>query len=458
MEETRKNDFTKGSVAKVILKMALPLAVAQLVNVLYNIVDRIYIGQMPDVGSTALTGLGLAMPIITAVSAFANLCGHGGAPLCSIARGKGDTDEAQKIMGNAFSLLLIFGVAAMALCLAFKKPILYMLGASDATYVYANEYATIYLLGTIFVMITLGMNSFINSQGFARTGMFTVVIGAVMNIVLDPIFIYALDMGVKGAALATVLSQLISAVWVLCFLTGKKAILRLDLKSMRLQAKRVGRILSLGTTGFVMAFTNSIVQAVTNAVLAQYGGDLYIGAMTVINSIREILVLPLRGLTQGAEPVIGYNYGAGAYKRVRASIKFMSLASIGYSTVCWAVVMLLPEPLMRIFNSDPELLAAGVPAARVFFCAVFLMALQFGGQTAFLSLGKAKQAITFSVLRKVIIVVPLTILLPMIPGVGVMGVFASEPASDILGGFACYLTMFFTVYRPLKKLEDKTPA
>ena len=454
MEETRKNDFTKGKVGRVILKMAMPLAVAQLVNVLYNIVDRIYIGRMPETGSAALTGLGLAMPIITAISAFAYLCGQGGAPLCSIARGKGDLDEAKKIMGNAFTLLLIFGAAIMALCLIFEEKILYLLGASEATIGYALDYTTIYLVGTLFVMISLGMNGFINSQGFARIGMLTVVIGAVINIVLDPVFIYVFDMGVRGAAIATVISQCVSALWVLRFLTGKKAILRLDFASMHLEGARVKKILSLGTTGFVMAATNSAVQAVTNAVLSQYGGDVYIGVMTVINSLREVLTLPLRGLTQGAEPVIGYNYGAGAYKRVRSCIKFMSIASVVYSTFCWIVVMLIPSLLIKIFNADPELLKAGVPAVRLFFCGIFLMSLQFGGQSTFVSLGKAKHAVFFSLLRKVFIVVPLTIFLPMIPRLGVMGAFAAEPVSDLLGSSICYITMIFSVWRPLSKMED----
>jgi len=455
LEESRKNDFTQGKVGRLILKMGLPLAVAQLVNVLYNIVDRIYIGRMPEVGSAALTGLGLAMPIITAITAFAYLCGQGGAPLCSIARGKGDLEDAKKYMGNSFSLLMLFGVAMMILCLLLNRPILYLLGASDATIGYASSYVTIYLLGTLFVMVSIGMNGFINSQGFARVGMLTVVIGAVINIVLDPVFIFALNMGVRGAATATVISQGVSALWVLRFLTGKKAILRLDLGCMRLEAKRVGKILALGTTGFVMAATNSAVQAVSNTVLSKYGGDLYVGVMTVINSLREVFTLPMRGLTQGAEPVIGYNYGARAYHRVRECIKFVSWASVAYSTVCWLVIMLIPGTLIRIFNSDAELVAAGVPAMRLFYCGIFLMSLQFAGQSTFVSLGKAKYAVTFSLLRKVVIVVPLTILLPMIPGLGVMGAFAAEPASDLLGSTTCFVTMIVTVWRMLKRLENE---
>ena len=287
------------------------MTVAQLINVLYNVVDRIYIGHLSQ--SLALTGLGLCLPVISAVMAFANLFGMGGAPLCSIERGKGNLDEAEKIMGNSFFLMVLFGVGLTVLGLLFKRPLLYLFGASDATFPYADAYLTIYLLGSLFVMVGLGMNSFINSQGFAKTGMITVLLGAAANIILDPIFIFVFRMGVQGAALATVLSQMLSAIWILKFLTGDKAILRLKKSCFRLQAERVKKIIALGTSGFTMSITNCAVQIISNSTLQTYGGDLYVGVMTVINSIREVVTMPVNGLTNGAQPVMGYNYGAGAY-------------------------------------------------------------------------------------------------------------------------------------------------
>lgn len=307
------NDFSKGSVPRNILRMAVPMTVAQLINILYNIVDRMYLGRLP--GHLALTGLGLCLPIISILMGFANLCGMGGSPLCSIHRGRGENEEAERIMGNSFVLLLLFGAGLSVFCLVFRRPILYLFGASDVTFPYANDYLTIYLLGTLFVMIGLGMNPFINAQGFSVMGMLTVALGAVVNIVLDPIFIFALDLGVKGAALATILSQACSAAWVLKFLTGKKVILRLRLSAFHLQAARVKRILGLGLSGFVMALTNSLVQILCNASLQHYGGDLYVGVMTVVNSIREVISMPVTGITHGCQPVLGYNYGAGAYGR-----------------------------------------------------------------------------------------------------------------------------------------------
>lgn len=326
--------------ARNILQMALPMTVAQLINILYNVVDRMYLGKLP--GHLSLTGLGLCLPIISILMGFANLCGMGGAPLCSIHRGKGEDGEAERILGNSFALLLLFGAGLTALGLAFRRPILYLFGASDLTFPYANDYLTIYLLGTLFVMIGLGMNPFINAQGFSRMGMMTVALGAVVNIVLDPIFIFALDMGVRGAALATVLAQGCSALWVLKFLTGRRALLRLRWNTLRLQAARVRRILALGTSGFVMSMTNSLVQVLCNASLQHYGGDLYVGVMTVINSIREVVSMPVQGITNGCQPVLGYNYGAGEYERVRRGIRFTTVLTVGYSVAAWALVMAVP--------------------------------------------------------------------------------------------------------------------
>ena len=432
--------------ARNILQMALPMTVAQLINILYNIVDRMYLGRLP--GHLSLTGLGLCLPIISILMGFANLCGTGGAPLSSMERGRGNREEAERVMGNAFTLLLIFGAAVTALFLVIKRPMLYLFGASDATYPYADAYMTIYLMGTLFVMIGLGMNPFINAQGFSRMGMMTVALGAAVNIVLDPIFIFALDMGVRGAALATVLAQGCSALWVLKFLTGRRALLRLRWNTLRLQAARVRRILALGTSGFVMSMTNSLVQVLCNASLQHYGGDLYVGVMTVINSIREVVSMPVQGITNGCQPVLGYNYGAGEYERVRRGIRFTTVLTVGYSVAAWALVMAVPELLIRIFNDEPELIAAGIPAFRLYFAAFFCMSFQFIGQSVFVGLGRSRSAVFFSLLRKAFIVAPLTLLLPGL-GMGVDGVFAAEPVSNVLGGLACLLTMYITVYRRL---------
>ena len=444
-----KNDFSKGSVAKNILNLAIPMTLAQVINVLYNVVDRIYIGHLPNASTLALTGLGLTFPIITIISAFANLFGMGGAPLCSIARGKGEHARAQQIMGNSFSMLLLSGIILTVVCLLFKEPILYAFGASSETFVYADDYISIYLVGSVFVMVSLGMNSFINSQGFSKIGMLTVLLGAIVNIVLDPIFIFLLNMGVRGAALATVISQGLSAAWVLRFLTGKQTIYRINLKDMRLNFPLIREITGLGMSGFIMAVTNGSVQVVCNATLYQYGGDLYVGIMTVINSVREILTLPVNGITNGAQPVMGFNYGAGKFTRVRKGIRFTSIVCILYTIVAWGVTFLFPEAFIHLFNSDPTLIEKGVPAMHLYFFGFFMMSLQFAGQSTFVALGRSKQAVFFSLFRKAIIVIPLTIFLPMIGGLGVNGVFLAEPISNFIGGGACFLTMMLTVWPQL---------
>ncbi|MDF2942373.1 MAG: family efflux transporter [Herbinix sp.] len=447
---TKQNDFSKGSIVKTILNLAFPMTLAQLINVLYNIVDRIYIGRMPDNAMLAMTGLGLTLPIITIVIAFANLFGMGGAPLCSIARGRGDDEEAERIMGNSFALLLISGVLLTILGLLFKKPMLYLFGASDATFPFANDYISIYLLGTIFVMISLGMNSYINSQGFGKIGMSSVLLGAIANIILDPIFIFGLHLGVKGAAIATVISQFLSALWILRFLTGKKTILKLRLGNLKLKKSRVNKITLLGLSGFAMAITNSSVQIMCNATLQSYGGDLYVGVMTVINSIREVIVMPVTGLTNGAQPIIGYNYGAGCYVRVRSAIKFMSIVCITYTLIAWGILNIFPHFFIQIFNHDAELIRLGLPALRIYFFGFFMMSLQFAGQSTFVALGKSKHAIFFSILRKIVIVIPLTLYLPKLFNLGVHGVFLAEPISNFIGGTACFVTMLLVVWPELK--------
>ena len=448
------NDFSKGSIARNIMDLAVPMTLAQLINVMYSIVDRIYIGHLPQASAQALTGIGLCLPIITIITAFANLFGMGGAPLCSIARGGHEEKRAEKVMGNSFTMLLISGAVLMAACLLFKEPLLYLFGASEATSPYADQYITIYICGTLFVMTSLGMNNFINAQGFGKTGMLTVLLGAVMNIILDPVFIFGLGMGVRGAAAATILSQGASALWVFRFLTGKKALLKLSGKSMKLEAGLVKEITLLGTSGFVMSVTNGTVQIVCNAVLARHGGDLYVGIMTVINSVREIITMAVTGLTSGAQPVIGYNYGAGCYGRVKSAIKFMSIGCIVFSLAVWAVLFFEPRFFLHLFTQETELIEAGIPAMRIYFCGIFMMALQFAGQSTYVALNRPKQAVFFSLFRKVIIVVPLTLLLPLIGGLGTNGVFLAEPVSNIVGGTASFVTMLITVWPGLK--ENRT--
>jgi len=430
--------------------LAAPMTLAQLINVLYSVVDRMYLGRLP--GHLALTGLGLTMPIVSILMGFANLCGMGGAPLCSICRGQGDDEEAEHILGNSFTLLLILGAAATLVFLLLKRPVLYLFGASEATFPYADAYLTIYLCGTLFVMVSLGMNPFINAQGFAKIGMMTVGLGAVVNILLDPVFIFVLDMGVQGAALATVIAQGCSAVWVLKFLTGKRAILRLKFDCMALSARRVRKIVSLGLAGFFVNLTNSLVQVVCNTTLQAYGGDLYVGAMTIINSIREVVSMPVQGLSNGSQPVLGYNYGAGESRRVRQGIRFTSIVVVLYSAAAWAIIMLAPEAMIRLFTSEQPILDVGIPALRIYFSLFIIMSLQIAGQSVFTALGRSKNAIFFSLLRKAIINAPLTLLLPYL-GMGTDGVFVAEAVSQLIGGLACFLTMYAVVYRPLGSLE-----
>lgn len=350
-----ENNFARGSIPRHIINLAGPMIVAQLINVLYNVIDRIYIGRIPDVATLAMGGLGLCLPLISIIIAFANLFGMGGAPLCSIARGRGDIEEAEEIMGNSFMLLIIFGIVLTVIGLIFKEDLLWLFGASEHTIGYANDYMTIYLLGTVFVLIGLGMNSFINSQGFAKIGMMTVLLGAIVNIILDPIFIFGLDLGVKGAAFATVISQFISALWTLRFLTGKKTILKIKKQYLSLKVKYVTKIISLGMAGFMMAITNSIVTIVCNATLQQYGGDLYIAIMTIINSIREVASLPGQGMANACQPVLGFNYGAKEYARVLQGIKFVTLTALSMMLIVWLAITVFPELFIKIFSHNQEI-------------------------------------------------------------------------------------------------------
>ncbi len=449
MESDTGRDFSVGKVWKNITAQAVPLTIAQLVQLLYNIVDRIYIGHLPEVGSLALTGVGVTFPITTLILAFANLFGTGGAPLFSIARGAKEEEKARQIMGNVFTMILIASVLIMAFCYSFSEPMLYLFGASDDTIIYAQGYLHIYLIGIIFSMIVTGMNGFISSMGFPKTAMWTTVIGAVLNLILDPIFIFGFSMGVEGAATATVISQCISAIWVMHFLLAGKTEFTLRLRYMKLKLHTVTKVLGLGVSGFMQQATNCLVQIVCNATLQNYGGDLYVGIMTIINSVREIASLPVMGLSSGGQPVLGYNYGAKKNDRVKEGIRFMAISGLVYTAIMWLIIELFPATFIRIFSSDTETIELGLRAVRIYFMGFVFMSLQFMGQSTFVGLGKSKRAVFFSILRKVIIVVPLTICLPMFMGLGTDGVFLAEPISNLIGGLACFITMYVTVYREL---------
>lgn len=452
MQKKAPNDFSTGPVWKRIISQAVPLTIAQLVHLLYNVVDRIYLGHMGDGHSLALSGVGLTFPVITLIAAFTALFGAGGVPLFSMARGAGDNEKAERIQGNAFSLLLITSVVLMAVGYAFCRPILFAFGASEDSYVYASEYLNIYLLGTAFSMITTGMNGYINAQGFPRIGMLSTIIGAVANILLDPFFIFALDMGVAGAALATVISQVLSAAWVLHFLFGQRTAYPLKKAHLRIRRDIVIGICKLGITNFIMQANNCLIQIACNTTLQAYGGDLYVGIMAVTNSVREISMLPVSGLMSGAQPVISFHYGARNYSKVKDGIRFNTWVGSTVTLVAWLAIVLFPRFWFGIFSDDPQMMEAGASMLQIYFFGFVFMALQFAGQSTFQAVGDAKHAIFFSLLRKAIIVAPLTVLLPAL-GFGVSGVFLAEPISNVIGGTASYLTMRLTVYRRLSQKE-----
>ena len=449
---TRTNDFSQGPVWKCIITQAVPLTIAQLVQLLYNVVDRIYLGHLGDGDSLALTGVGLTFPIVTLVMAFSGLFGMGGVPLFSMERGAGEDEKAGRILGNSFALLLCSSFFLVATGYLFSRPILFAFGASDASYVYASQYLQIYLLGTTFSMITTGMNGYINAQGFPKVGMISIIVGAVTNIVLDPVFIFGLGMGVRGAALATVISQIISAIWVLRFLFGKKVLIPIQFRHIRIRKDITKEIFKLGTSNFIMAGTNCLVQIVCNSTLQSYGGDTYVGIMTVTNSVREIFNLPISGIISGSQPVISFNYGAKAYDRVKSGIRFNTLVGAVYTMFAWLLVVLFPKFWFGMFSDDMQMMDVGTDMFKLYFFGFVFMAFQFAGQSTFQALGDAKHAIFFSLLRKAIIVVPLTIVLPM-AGLGVTGVFLAEPISNVVGGLASYITMRMTVYKKLLQSE-----
>lgn len=455
-----KGDFSKGSIPSTVMKLAIPVILAELVQVFYNVVDRMYIGHIPGSGTQSLTGVGIVLPIITFITAFANLCSYGGTTLCAIARGEKDDESAVKILENAFTLLILCALILTVLIYAVRKPVLTVLGADSEILPYSLDYLDIYVIGTVFVMISLGMNSYITMQGFPVVGMWTVLIGAIINIILDPVFIFILHMGVRGAAIATVIAQFFSAAWVVVFLTGKQAPLRM--KRLYLNLKTTGQILQLGVSGFTFKVTNSITQGLVTSTLRLYGGamgTLYIGSMSIINSIREVTMQPVTGFTEAAKPVISYNYGAKEYSRVSKTIGFMLTGSLLYNTLAWAAMMLIPSLLISIFTDDSLLIQTCIPCMRIYFCAYFMMSFQSGGQNTFVALKHPKYAVFFSMFRKVILVVPLTLLLPR-TGLGVNGVFWAEAISQAVGGFCCGSTMFFKVWRPIIRLsrQDTTPS
>ena len=450
----RKGDFSRGKVSGNILRLGLPMMLAELVHVLYSIVDRMYIGRMPGDGTIALTGLGVCFPLITLIGAFANLCSTGGATLATIARGENCDDKAERIMGTAFTMLLIIGVFLSVVLYAAAPGILRLLGGDDETLPSALAYFRIYVLGTVPVLISLGMNPFINAQGFPRTGMVTVIIGAALNIVLDYLMIYTFHMGIAGAALATVVSQTVSAVWVLAFLRSRHAPLRL--RHLLIDRAQLRSIVKLGLTGFTFRVTNSLTQALVNIMLKAWGGaasTLYIGAMSLINSIREIISLPNGGVVAGGQSVMSYNYGAKQYRRVAECIRFIFLCGLFVNIAMWALIMFAPRLVISLFTTDGELIGKTVECARIYFGAFPFMALQQTGQTTFVALNRPKQALIFSTLRKVVLVAPLTLLLPG-AGLGVNGVFWAELISQVTGASLCFITMYLLIWREMKAAEN----
>ena len=429
----QNNDFLGTEpIGKLLWKLALPAIVAQVINLLYNLVDRIYIGHMPGDGTLALTGVGVCMPVIMIVSAFAALVSNGSAPRASMAMGKVDNAAAEEILGNSFVVQVIISAILTAVLLIFNREFLMMFGASENTIEYATSYMNIYALGTIFVQLTLGMNAFITAQGFARTGMLSVLIGAVSNIILDPIFIYGFGMGVRGAALATILSQAVSTVWVLAFLNGKRTILRIRRRYMKLKKDVVLPGLALGLSPFIMQSSESVIMVCFNASLLKYGGDIAVGAMTILSSAMQFSMLPMQGLGQGAQPISSYNFGAKNGERVKKTFFLLLKTSLAYSFLLWGIVMLFPQGFARIFSSDMELVAYAAWAIRIYMAAMCIFGIQMACQMTFISIGNAKASILVAVMRKFILLLPLIFIMPHVVSDPVTGVYLAEPVADFL--------------------------
>lgn len=453
-ESRSKQDMGTGSVPRLLAQLAVPAVVAQVINLLYNIVDRIYIGHMPDVGKDALTGVGLFMPILMLINAFAMLAGAGGAPRAAIAMGRKDINNAEKIIANCFTLLLCFAVVLTAVFYFTAPMLLRFFGASDVTLPYALDYARIYILGSVCVLVVMGMNPFITTQGFAKISMMTTVIGAIINIILDPIFIFLFDMGVKGAALATVLSQGVGALWILKFLTGGQTMLRLKKENMRPDGKVIGPCLALGVSTFVMLSTESLLSMSFTSSLAKYGGDLAVGAMTIITSTSQLVTMPLQGICQGGQPIISYNFGAGNHDRVRKAFGLQFGICVGYTVLFWAMLMLIPGVFVSIFNNDPSLVEYTSWAMRIYMAGIFSMGFQLACQQSFMALGQAKISLLMACLRKIILLIPLIFMLPLFFEDKVFGVFLAEPVSDIIAA-AVTTIMFFS---QLRKILERGPA
>ena len=450
MAANAKQDMGIGSVKKLMVQMAVPALVGQVVNLLYNIVDRIYIGHLPGIGGTALTGVGLFTPILMLITAFAMMAGAGGAPRAAIAMGEGDKERAEKILGNCFTVLMIFAVILTGVFYAACPTLLRWFGASDATLPYAVEYGRIYILGSVFVLTVMGMNTFITTQGFAKISMMTTVIGAVINIVLDPILMFGFNMGVKGAAIATVLSQAVSAVWILKFLTGKKTILKLKASNLKLIPSVILPCLGLGVSTFVMLSTESILSISFTSSLARYGGDVAVGAMTVLTSINQLITMPLSGVCQGGQPLISYNYGAKKYDRVKEAFFCQFFTCVAYTTVFWLLLMIFPNFFAGIFTSDAALVDYTAWALKIFLACGFSVGFQISCQQAFMALGQAKISLVMALLRKVFLLIPLIFILPNFFANKAFAVFLAEPVSDLIAA-AVTTFMFFRFFRKMLK-------
>ena len=451
---SKEVDLGKESVGKLLFILAVPTITSQVVNALYNMVDRMYIGHIPEIGADALTGVGVCFPIIMIISAFAFLVGVGGSPRASIYMGKKDNDTAEKILGNCFTALIVCAIALTIIVLLFKEPLLYLFAASEDTIGYAMDYITIYAVGTIFVQLTLGLNAFISAQGFSKISMLTVIIGAVTNIVLDPIFIFLFDMGVKGAALATVLSQALSAAWAIWFLFSKHTVLRLRKENFKPSWKILAPCIALGVAPFVMQATESVLVLCFNSSLLAYGGKLAVGAMTILSSVMQFAMLPLQGLTQGGQPIISYNYGAKNAERVKKAFKLQTISCFAYAFILWALIMLFPGMFVSIFTGDPALSEITIWALRIYMAAIFMMGLQISCQQTFIAFGNSKISAFLAVFRKIIVLIPLIYILPMILKDDVFAVFLAEPIADVIA-VATTVTLF---YKEFKKLQQQMEA
>ena len=450
-ENAKSQAMATERVPKLLAQLAIPAVVAQVINLLYNIVDRIYIGHIPEYGADALTGVGLFMPVLMLINAFALLAGAGGAPRSAIAMGRKENRTAEKIMGNCFALLLWMAVVLTLLFYIFAPQLLELFGASSETLPYAVSYSRTYILGTVFVLIVLGMNPFITTQGFAKISMLTTVIGAIINIVLDPIFIFVLDLGVKGAAIATVLSQAVSAAWILRFLTGKKSILRLRKENFALERKIILPCVALGVSTFVMMATESLLSASFTSSLSRFGGDIAVGSMTILTSVCQLVVLPLQGICQGGQPIISYNYGARNRARVKEAFRCQLIACVVFGTVCWAFVMLVPRVFVGLFTNDIALQNYAAWALRIYMAGIFAFSFQICCQQSFMALGQAKTSLLLACLRKIILLIPLIFILPNFFANKVFAVFLAEPISDILAAVVTTVTFFLQFNKIMKK-------